>query len=346
MTQGGKNSNQAPASSPSRRTRPACASVVRDRRHFARDHPAIHLDPAPVGHDVDALPPLDPSDREARRAEHGVRPGGRQVGRITGQRRDDVGHAIDRVDAELGRRAVAGHSPDADLPAHRALVVIDHVEPGRLRHDRQVGAERGCCQLRGAGVRELFIDRASHDHRRRSFGPFAHQPRKGHEHRRHPALDVTRPAAVQPPPLDRGRERRDRHPIGGHRVLMGIEEERGPAPGRLVSRDQVIAPCRDRPPLTGDAQLAKPALEVVGHPRFKEPRAAERPAHRVHTRGCDEVQQQASHVIHGFGSGARKARLGSRPLWGKRGERSAQIQRSGRDVLEYDQGRSSQTPGR
>ena len=70
LTQGGRNSIQSDAR-PAARARNASTCVEAVGRVLARDDPAVDLDLAPVGDDVDALPPLDPADREARRAEDG-----------------------------------------------------------------------------------------------------------------------------------------------------------------------------------------------------------------------------------------------------------------------------------
>ena len=61
-----------------------------DRGIFAGDQAAIDLDLAPVGHDVDALPPLDPADRQRRRAENRV---GRRTGQHAGVLLESLEHA-------------------------------------------------------------------------------------------------------------------------------------------------------------------------------------------------------------------------------------------------------------
>ena len=121
---------------------------------------------------------------------------------VLGERLEDIedaAHPVDGVDAPVGRRAVTGEPPGADLPPQGPLVAMDQVEQGRLGDDRQLGTVVHLRQPRRPGVGKFLVDRAGQEHRRRAGRPLSHQPGEGREHRRHAPLDVARAPAVEPP---------------------------------------------------------------------------------------------------------------------------------------------------
>ncbi len=222
---------------------------------------------------------------------------------------DHRGHRVNRIPAQVGRRAVAGDASRDDLPAHRSLVAVDQIEPRGLGDDREVRPVRGPGEVVGADVGELLIDRGGEEDGRRPARALDDEPFEGEQHRGHPALHVARPAAIEPAALDDRPERVDRHAVGRDGVLMGVEEDRALRAGRLVPREHVVAPRRDRLPLDRDAALAEPRLEVVRDPALEEARPVERTAHRVDAGDGHEVGQQAGHGVQGKaprgGSGGR-----------------------------------------
>ncbi len=167
---------------------------------------------------------------------------------------------------------------------------------------------------------ELLVDRAGHDDRRRPRGPLRDQPGEGEQHRRHPALDVARPPAVEPAALHDGPERVDRHAVGRHGVLVGVEEDRPFRVRRLVPREDVVAPGAIVLPLdSGRLSSRNQRLEIVGHPPLRGTGPVEGPAHRVDAGDGDEVGQQAGHGVQGAAPRCESAVAGSRADLHRRG---------------------------
>ena len=205
-----------------------------------------------------------------------------------------AGHVVDRVVAQMRLRAVRGDARAsysrqraAPLWATTTLSCVGSATiaasgtrgkscdrpagGGSFRSVAAVGqlARIGRRPVRRPGEAVLFVDRAGHDDGRPARRLFLGQPRHGRDHRRHAALDVARPAAIQPAAVDLGRERLDRHAFDGHRVLMGLEHHDLAAALRrhvaIDARDDVVAQRRDRVPLDRQSQPAKQRLQVARH---------------------------------------------------------------------------------
>ena len=121
---------------------------------------------------------------------------------------------------------------------------------------------------------------------------------KAVEHGRHAALDVAGAAAVEPAVLDAGRERVDGHAVGGHRVLMHLQDEGAAGAGRLVPGEDVVASGRDGLPLRADAEVAEEVFEVGGDAVLEKVGAVEVAAHGVDARQGDQIAQETGGFVH------------------------------------------------
>ena len=150
----------------------------------------------------------------------------------------------------MGRRAVAGHargcgSSTAPPPCGSAR--------GRAASARRRSPGRPRASVSARRDEPVWVNSSSTVQARITDADPAGRSRTSRanadEHRRHAPLDVARASAVEPALRDRRLERRDRHPVGRHGILMGVEEDRPPRRRGLVPRQQVVAARRDRLPL-------------------------------------------------------------------------------------------------
>ena len=111
---------------------------------------------------------------------------------------EDVAHLRDRVDAEVGPRAVRGAPVRLDLEGDEALVGDADAHPGRLGDDRRVGADALQHRLR-PDRRELLVDDRGDDHV--AAQPAPRRLGRRDQARRQAALHVVGAAPVEPPRL-------------------------------------------------------------------------------------------------------------------------------------------------
>ncbi len=181
-----------------------------------------------------------------------------RAGELCGEAREPdqhLAHRRDRVDAQVGARAVRRDAGRLDVEPDEPLVRDAHVEPGRLGHDRGVGRELGGDPL-GADRLVLLVAHGRHDHVAAQAGAAG---RRGCGHDRgQPALHVERPAPVHAPVLDPRLEGRV-HPLDADDVHVRAEEERAAAATPAGGRDRVGAAGRDLLDAGVQAALAHPA---------------------------------------------------------------------------------------
>ena len=90
---------------------------------------------------------------------------------------EDGAHVRDRIDAEVGTRAVRGAALCLDLEADEALVRDRETQLGRLGDDRRVcGVALG--DARRADARHLLVADGRHDHVSGEAGPAPPRPRR------------------------------------------------------------------------------------------------------------------------------------------------------------------------
>src|SRR5436309_2082469 len=102
---------------PHLRTRALIQRPHNDDKGSRPYHAAIDLDPAAVGHRVDAGAALDPADAESGRPQQRIRARAAQVIGIVLDGAQQPAHAVDGIDALLRRGAVAGAAARLHVPA-------------------------------------------------------------------------------------------------------------------------------------------------------------------------------------------------------------------------------------
>ena len=176
-------------------------------------------------------------------------------------------HRGDRVDAEVGARAVRRAAGGLDLPPGEALVRDDDVEPGRLGDDARVRAAAREHRL-DADARVLLVgDGGHHD--------VARAARRGRRPRRRACRRRRRPSCRSRRGRRRGPSRTSR------RVRLAPSRRRRPCRDAPLSISERPPP-RPRAVPTTDGRPGAASHDVdveagVGHPRGDEARSPPRP---------------------------------------------------------------------
>ena len=205
---------------------------------LARDRPALAEQPAARRVARVLLPALDHRGVERSGAEQRMAVARAQARVELGDPGEHRPHRRDRVDAEVGARAVGREARRLDLERDEALVRDRDDLLGRLGHDRGVG-RRAADERLGADAADLLVGDGGHDH----VAPEALANRGGaDEHRRRErSLHVARPAAVEAA-VPHGRRERALHPGDADRVHVRVQEQRAAAAGAARDADDVGAP--------------------------------------------------------------------------------------------------------
>jgi peptide-methionine (R)-S-oxide reductase len=183
----------------------------------------------------------------------------------------------DRVDAEVGPRAVRGAADRLDLPPREALVRDDELQRGRLGHDARVGAEALEHRLDAdAGV--LLVSHRGDDH---VAGEVRAGRGRAREHAgRDAALHVVAAAAVEAA-VAHLRRMRVAHPIDADRVDVAAEHQRAPAAAAARDADDRRPPARGVDDLDVEPRFGEPARDVRRDLALPRPAGHERRVHRV-----------------------------------------------------------------
>ena len=289
------------------RSDPGDNLVARVTRRFPGQEAPVDLEHDAVRHEVHAGTAADRAQAERGRAARMLWVA---VEQLEGERLDGGDgrrRAIDRVVAALGVGAVAGAAVDAHPPAHRAFVLCDEGEFGRLRDDRErrrareQSAGRFVARRRrraapeasrgpGAAEAAFLVHRRDEDDRRLTSSSRPREPLERHEHRGEAALHVAGTAPMQAAVAHQRSERVDRHPVRRHGVLMGIpQHDRGAGTRGLEAGDDVVTARGYRLTGPGDSGRGKPLGEVVGDPAFEVLRARHVAAHRIDAWTADQI---------------------------------------------------------
>ena len=196
----------------------------------------------------------------------------------------DAAHRVDRVDALIRPRRVGGPADRVASPADHALVGDDDVADrsarrrspasgGRGKHlgrrDRAAcdagrrPADRGCHRSHSACApvkpHSSFTGKAITIVGRFAGRSAGDQPRKGRDHRRHRALVVARPAAIDAAVAHFAAERIDRHAVDRHRVLMHVPQLQFAAVARRTDSPAPAASRFSRPGCTSCRSQRQPS---------------------------------------------------------------------------------------
>src|SRR5262249_21217297 len=118
-------------------------------------------------------------------------------------------------------------------------------------------------------------------------------------HRRHAPFHVAGAASIKPAILDVRPERFNRHVVGWHGVLMGLQHQGKRRSGRVKASDDVLAERGNRLTLVGDAEGAEEVVEVSGDLMLVNLWALQGTAHRIDAGPRDKIAQQAGGFVHG-----------------------------------------------
>ena len=151
---------------------------------------------------------------------------------------EHAAHSRDRVDAEIGTRAVRRDAARLQLERDEALVRDAHLLLRRLAHDRGIGLDPAHNRFR-ADRSDLLVGDGRHDH----VAAQVARARSCEHRRRKRALHVVTAPSIEPPVLHDGVECAARA-AEADRVGMRVEEQRGAAAPASRNRDDVRTPRR------------------------------------------------------------------------------------------------------
>src|SRR5579884_3901620 len=132
---------------------------------FSRDCPAVDLDLAGIGDDVDRQTSMDCTDAQRRMPDEWVDTFGETWPELPTKVCQQIDHRIDSVDSKLGPGAVRGSTACPQAPADTALMGDRNRERSGLADDRRFCRWSSGSQAMDAPRLVLFIDRGRQDDR-------------------------------------------------------------------------------------------------------------------------------------------------------------------------------------